>query len=132
MVELAFWSKKKIDNKIISYFIDKKIPYEVLEQEKCCIRFELCLAERQIMIYPYLTIDGDLVSFNVNITEHSLKGFDYQMLNQFNLESKFFKAYLTKEGIIALEYRFLGVEDTGILDSLIDNLFSMQTQIDTL
>lgn len=130
---MAFWNKKKADSKVVSFFIEHKIPYEIVNEEaRTRIRFELCLADRQIMIYPYLTLEEDMISLNVNITEHSLKGFDYELLNQFNMQSKFLKAFITEKGIIVLEYRFLYGNEEAVLESLIDNIFSLQEKIDTL
>ncbi len=129
---MAFWSKKKTDTKLISYFIDKKIPYEIDNSDRIRIKFELCLTEKKIMIYPYLTIDEDVISFNVNLVEHTLKSFNYERLNQFNLKSRYFKAYVTDAGIIVLEYRFILCDDLKIMDELIQSLVDMQEEIDLL
>lgn len=132
MVYMAFWSKKKSDSKILSYFIEYNIPYEIVSEEAMRIRFELCLADKQIMIYPYITAEEDFISFNVNITEHSIKGFDYEVLNRFNMKSKYFKAFITETGIIILEYRFLYGNENEIISKLIDSLFALQDDIDAL
>lgn len=129
---MAFWSKKKSDSKILSYFIEHNIPYEIVSEEAMRIRFELCLADKQIMIYPYITAEEDFISFNVNITEHSIKGFDYEVLNRFNMKSKYFKAFITETGIIILEYRFLYGNENEIISKLIDSLFALQDDIDAL
>lgn len=129
---MAFWNKKKVDSRFISYFIDKKIPYEVENNEVIRIKFEMCLKEKQLMIYPYLTIDDHTISLNVNLVEHSLKGYNFERLNEFNLQSKFFKAYITDTGIVVLEYRFMQGDDCSILDELLQNLVNLQNEIDVL
>lgn len=129
---MAFWSKKKSDSKILSYFIEHKIPYEIVNEETMRIRFEICLADKQIMIYPYITAEEDFISFNVNITEHAIKGFDYEALNRFNMKSKYFKAFITETGIIILEYRFLYGNENENISKLIDSLFALQDDIDAL
>ncbi|MDE6013695.1 MAG: hypothetical protein K2G50_01975 [Anaeroplasmataceae bacterium] len=129
---MAFWNKKKLDSRLITYFVNHKIPYEIVNEESTQIQFELCLAEKKMMIYPYLSMKDDMISFNVNVTEHVLKGYDYESLNQFNLKSPFFKAMITEKGIIVLEYRFVNEDIEIMMDQLIESIFSLQEEIDAL
>ncbi len=130
---MAFWSKKRLDDKLIQYFNDKGISYEIETEEAQRFKFELCFQEGGFILYPYITVDEELISFNVNVSQPGLKGFNYEKLNGFNAQSKFFKAYLTDTGIICLEYRFLNTEGISlILDSLVDSLFALTKEIDQL
>ncbi len=96
---MAFWSKKRLDDKLIQYFNDKGISYEIETEEAQRFKFELCFQEGGFILYPYITVDEELISFNVNVSQPGLKGFNYEKLNGFNAQSKFFKAYLTDTGI---------------------------------
>ncbi|MDE7095294.1 MAG: YbjN domain-containing protein, partial [Anaeroplasmataceae bacterium] len=78
-------------------------------------------------------IEDNLCSININISQSSLKAFNYEKMNAFNKESKFFKAYITEDGIVVLEYRFILNEIDGeTLDAIIDSLYAAEGLIDTL
>ncbi len=126
---MALWSKKKLDNKITNYFNDKKITYEIVETEVTKINFELCFPEAKFIIYPYLTIDDSLVSFNINIVQGT-KNYSLDKLNSFNMKSRYFKAYITPEGLVVLEYRFNNADDIiKNLDVLIQSLYDLTNEI---
>lgn len=129
---MAFWSKKKLDNRFVNYFNDKKIPFELTDENPVRMKFELVMPLHRMILYPYLTLDEELVSFNINITQGN-KNYDLSKINHFNMQSKFFKAYLTEEGLVVLEYRFSIVDNVGeIMDSLIESLFGLGDMIGSL
>lgn len=129
---MALWSKKKLDSKIINYFNDKKITYEIVEDEITKLNFELCFPEAKFILYPYLTIDGSLISFNINISQTS-KGYSLDKLNSFNMKSRYFKTYITPEGLVVLEYRFNNTDDiVKNLDILIQSLYDLTSEISQL
>ncbi|MDE7162134.1 MAG: YbjN domain-containing protein, partial [Anaeroplasmataceae bacterium] len=85
------------------------------------------------MLYPYVSIEAGVCSMNVNIAKCGLKGFNYEKLNEFNRKSKFFKCFLTEEGILTLEYRFLLDEiNSTVFDSIIESLYLLEFDIDSL
>ncbi len=130
---MAFWNKKRMDEKLIQYFNDKGISYEVEAGEVQRFSFELCFQEGGFILYPYITVDDVLISVNINISQQALKGFNYEKLNSFNAQSKFFKAYITDTGIICLEYRFQNCENVSqVLDALVESLFASAKEIDQL
>lgn len=127
------WSKKKLVSKLTQYFNEKNIVARADEEDNLKIKLELCFIEQGYMLYPYITIEENLVSININVNQHVLKGFSFEKINEFNEASNFFKAYLTKEGIVVLEYRFYAFElETEVFDSLISSLFLLQKEIDML
>ncbi|MDE7264205.1 MAG: YbjN domain-containing protein [Anaeroplasmataceae bacterium] len=126
------WGRKKLIVKMLQYFENKNIVY-TYEEDKALIQVELYFKGKEYMLYPYITMDDSLCSININIAEHTLKGFSYERMNQFNQESKFFKAYISSMGIIVLEYRFIFQEmDSFVLDTLLDSLFALESEIDGL
>lgn len=132
---MAIWNKKKTTSKLNEFFKEKGITYTIEEGAQEIIKFDVCLKEANIMVYPYITLDAieGIASFNVNVASYSLKNYDLKKLNDFNSKSKFFKAYMTASGIVVLEYRFY-ISDliTTILNTLIENLFTLQNEIDKL
>lgn len=126
------WNRKKILARLGQYLENKKIPFEY-DEENLKIKMELYFANGGYMLYPYVTIEESLCSIDINVSEHSIKGFSYEKINEFNRESKFFKAFLTEEGILSLEYRFILNEMDGtIFDSILDSLYVSEALIDTL
>lgn len=125
------WSRKKIVMKVTQYLEHKHISYDIDEDFR--IRLELFFKEHSFMIYPYMTIENQICSINVNVSEQSLKGLNYEKLNTFNVQSKFFKAYISSEGVIVLEYRFIIQEvDSVVLDAILDSLYVVEEYIDRL
>lgn len=132
---MALWSKKKIAARLSDFFDSKEISYTLEDGTKEIYRFELCLMEIGYLVFPYLTVDIEaaLVSFNVNLASYSCKNYNYLKLNDFNLKSKFFKAYIASNGTVSLEYRFCLMENFSlILETLINELMALQVEIDKL
>ncbi|MCM1131449.1 MAG: YbjN domain-containing protein [Roseburia sp.] len=126
------WNRKKILARLGQYLENKKIPFEY-DEENLKIKLELYFANSSYMLYPYITIEDTLCSININVSEHTYKGFNFEKINEFNRKSIFFKAFMTEEGIVSLEYRFILDEIDGVvLDSIIDSLYASETLIDTL
>lgn len=126
------WSKKKILARLGQYLENKQIPLEY-DEENLKIKIELYFKNLSYMLYPYITIEDYLCSINMNISEHTLKNFNYEKINEFNKQSKFFKAFITEEGIVSLEYRFVLNEiDSNALDIILDSLYATEALIDTL
>lgn len=126
------WNRKKILARLGQYLENKKIPFEY-DEENLKIKMELYFANSSYMLYPYITIEDNLCSIDINVSEHSFKGFSYEKINEFNRESKFFKAFMTEEGIVSLEYRFILDEIDGVVfDSIIDSLYASEAFIDAL
>lgn len=129
---MAFWNKKKNNsNNNLEYLNENNICYEIENGDNTKIKLQLCIPEKNIMIYPYITIDNGIVSVNINVNKQSLKNYDYSKLNDFNIKSKFFKAYILDNGVIVLEYRFNDeTKLNSYLKLLIDSLYSLQNEID--
>ncbi|MDE6656620.1 MAG: YbjN domain-containing protein [Anaeroplasmataceae bacterium] len=126
------WSRKKILARLGQYLENKQIPFEY-DEEEYRIKLDLFFNNLGYMLYPYITIEDSLCSININVSEHSLKGFNYERMNGFNKISKFFKAFLTEEGIVCLEYRFIMNElDSYTFDKILDSLYAVEAIIDTL
>ncbi|MDE7384508.1 MAG: YbjN domain-containing protein, partial [Anaeroplasmataceae bacterium] len=103
------------------------------DEENLKIKMELYFSNLSYMLYPYITIEDNLCSMNINVAEHPIKGFNYERINDFNKQSKFFKAYLTEEGIVSLEYRcILNEIEAETLDAIFDSLYAVETLIDIL
>lgn len=129
---MAFWNKKKGNSKLMHYFATKGIACEEVEGEKEKLTFSLAFKERDYMLHPYITIENNLVSMNVNVVQSSVKNYDLFKLNTFNLNSNFFKAFITEEGIVTLEYKFLDQNIENMLDLLLDALYQLEEEIDSL
>ena len=129
---MAFWNKKKNNsNNNLEYLNENNICYEIENGDNTKIKLQLCIPEKNIMIYPYITLDNGIVSVNINVNKQSLKNYDYSKLNDFNIKSKFFKAYILDNGVIVLEYRFNDeTKLNSYLKLLIDSLYSLQNEID--
>ena len=126
------WSKKKILARLGQYLENKKIPFEY-DEENLKLQLELYFEKLSYMLYPYISIEENLCSININISQPYLKGYNYEKMNDFNKESKFFKAFITEEGIVVLEYRFILNEIDGeTFDTIIDSLYAVEGLIDTL
>lgn len=126
------WSRKKILAKLSQYFEGKQIPYEILEEEKQ-IKIDLFFKTYGFMLYPYITITDQICSIDINVSESSSKGFSFDKINTFNKQSKFFKAFLSDEGIVTLEYRFIQNEiHFEVLDTIFDSLYGAEPLIDAL
>lgn len=131
---MAFWSKKR-SNKIYEYFDKRGITYQKEENDITRIKFDLCFKENNFILYPYLTIeeDNNLISFNVNVSSNNLKNYDLSIINDFNIKSNYFKAFITEKGIVVLEYRFFSSDDLfKILDELIESLVTLGNEIDNM
>ncbi|MDE5546455.1 MAG: YbjN domain-containing protein [Anaeroplasmataceae bacterium] len=126
------WGRKKILARLGQYLENKQIPFEY-DEENLKIKMELYFSNLSYMLYPYITIEDNLCSMNINVVEHPIKGFNYERINDFNKQSKFFKAYLTEEGIVSLEYRcILNEIEAETLDAIFDSLYAVETLIDIL
>ncbi|MDE6660217.1 MAG: YbjN domain-containing protein [Anaeroplasmataceae bacterium] len=126
------WGRKKILARLGQYLENKRIPFEY-DEENLKLQLELYFEKLSYMLYPYISIEDNLCSLNINVSEHSLKGFNYEKMNAFNRKSKFFKAFITEEGIVSLEYRFILNEIDGeAFDAIIDSLYAVEELIDTL
>ena len=126
------WNKKKMFARFVQYLDSKQIPYEI-DEENAVVKMDLFFKERGYMLYPYVRIEAGICSVDINVSKNSLKSFNYEKLNQFNIKSKFFKGFLTEEGILTLEYRFLLDEiDSTVFDSLWDSLYQIEMDIDSL
>ncbi len=117
------WNKKKLLSKISLYFDNKNISYEI--EEDSILKLELYFKEAEYVLYPYITIDQSICSFNINISKNVIKGYNYEKINLFNQKSKFFKAFILESGIVVLEYPFL-------FDSILDSLYLLENDIETL
>ena len=123
------WSKKKLIAKLEQYLDGKHIPYEYNAEEDQ-ISLELCFQNKEYMLYPYITLEDFVLSININISEHHQKNFPYEMLNAFNMQSKFFKAFYSAEDIVCLEYRMLVSEIEGtVLDEILNSLYALEDEI---
>lgn len=126
------WNKKKILARLGQYLENKEIPFEY-DEMNLKIKLDLYFKNLSYMLYPYISVEDGICSINVNVSEHSLKNYDYETLNEFNKTSRFFKAFLTEEGIVSLEYRFILNEvDADVLDAILDSLYATESIIDTL
>ena len=131
---MALWSKKKVGTKILNYLKDKKISYQIDEQALTVIKFELCFVESGFILYPYITVDesSDLVTFNVNVSQVNMKN-AFNIVNEINKKSLFFKSYIADDSILVLEYRFKAIDDVSIaLEAIINNLFSLENILEKL
>lgn len=128
---MAFWNKKKESNKLEDFFKSNNINYQISDDNKQ-IKFELLFKKNNYILYPYLTLDENIISFNVNINKVNPKNYNLISLNNFNLKSKFFKVYLLDSGLIVLEYRFYDYDTINILNELIDSLYSLEEELDLL
>lgn len=128
---MAFWNKKKESNKLEDFFKSNNINYQISDDNKQ-IKFELLFKKNNYILYPYLTLDENIISFNVNINKVNPKNYNLISLNNFNLKSKFFKVYLLDSGLIVLEYRFYDYDAINILNELIDSLYSLEEELDLL
>ena len=125
------WNKKKLLAKISLYFDNKNISYEI--EEDSILKLELYFKESEYVLYPYITIDQSICSFNINISKNVIKGYNYEKINLFNQKSKFFKAFILESGIVVLEYRFILNEmDSFLFDSILDSLYLLENDIETL
>lgn len=125
------WNQKKLLARFVQYLENKKIPFEV-DEEALIIKMDLCFMNRGFMLYPYVKIEAGICSIDVNVSK-ATKGFDLDILNELNQKSKFFKAFLTEENIITLEYRFVINEiDSIVFDAIIDSLYMLEEDLDNL
>ncbi|MDE5715224.1 MAG: hypothetical protein K2I42_03725 [Anaeroplasmataceae bacterium] len=129
---MAFWNKKRGNTKLANYFTSKGIEYEMTDGQQDKVTFTLVFKNRDFILHPYLTLEDNYISFNINVVKCNLKNFDMIKLNTFNLSSKFFKAFISEEGIVILEYRFLESDLEMMLDILISDLYSLEEEIDAL
>ncbi len=70
------WNKKKLLSKISLYFDNKNISYEI--EEDSILKLELYFKEAEYVLYPYITIDQSICSFNINISKNVIKGYNYE------------------------------------------------------
>ena len=124
------FGKKKYIDLVIKYFNDKKISYEKNDNN---ISFEAAFDDYSV--FPYITIDEDLnlLTCIINIRKISQKENVLLALNEFNLNSTFFKAML-KNDVILLEYN--SYIDNSIIENLlkliIDTISSLKEEIKVL
>ncbi|MBD5390908.1 hypothetical protein HDR67_02770 [bacterium] len=125
------WSQKKLLARLIQYLENKKIPFE-MDEDKLIVKMDLFFKNCGFMLYPYVKIEEGVCSINVNVSKPS-KGFSLETLNHLNQTSKFFKCFLTEDNLITLEYRFIINEiDSAIFDEIIDSLYMLEDDLDTL
>lgn len=130
---MGLWNKKKTNNKIIEYFINKGITYEAIEEDEKRIKIEFCFPNKNFILYPYITIDKELISVNINVSKPNIKNFNYSLINNFNMKANYFKAYIANDGIIVLEYCFIADDFIeNVFDNLTSELFSLADDIDLL
>ena len=126
-----FSGKKKSRDVIEKYFKEKNIS---LEFENGKYSFVLVNQEKGFSLYPYFTYDDDSheLSFLINIRNASFD-YNYKILNEFNLKSKYLKALL-KDSIIFIEYNTKVELDEfrEIMDLLIESVFMNSAGIDSL
>ncbi|MBO5712345.1 MAG: hypothetical protein J6R47_05840, partial [Acholeplasmatales bacterium] len=89
--------------------------------------------------YPYIKMTElkSILSFGVNLralnsSEKLEKKAD--KINSFNLSSPYYKAYIGNDNVIYLEYNTVATTDSveQILINVIDSLFKLQDEIDSL
>lgn len=130
---MAFWSKKKINDSISKYFLERNVS---TTSDFGVLSLELNFKESGYSIYPYIKIDEDNeeISIMVNIREVALdKEVDFNKLNSFNLNSKYFTAKY-KNNAIVLEYNTSVNYDNAskLVHNSLESLFALQGEIDCL
>ena len=121
---MAFWSKKRAIEILTKSLKSENISYK---EENNVVSFEYQINDS--ILYPYIKFDEetDDVSIVINIKKQALKG--YEKINEFNINSRFFKACY-KDDLIYLSYAF-NADDSireiinkvlGSLNPLIDNI----------
>lgn len=121
---MAFWSKKRAIEILTKSLKSENISYK---EDNNVVSFEYQINDS--ILYPYIKFDEetDDVSIVINIKKQALKG--YEKINEFNINSRFFKACY-KDDLIYLSYAF-NADDSireiinkvlGSLNPLIDNI----------
>ena len=133
---MAFWNKKKPLDLIENFFDSNNATYTISNNE---VSFEIHFNDYNFTIYPYIKIDDEkgLISFSVNIIEVNKKDISSKILttlNEFNLKSVYFKAFVNDDNILYLEYNtFANVDNIlNVLQGVIDSLFNLSDLINEL
>lgn len=130
---MAFWSKKKMIDSVNKYFLERNVS---ITNEFGLLSLELSFKESGYSIYPYIKIDeeNEEISIVVNIKEVlDIKQVDFNKLNSFNLNSKYFVSKY-KDNAIILEYNTCATYEnvSKIIHNALESLFSFQNEIDLL
>lgn len=124
---MGFFSKTTIE-KINKYFKEKEITLEKKDDI-----YSFMITYDTFSVEPYFKVDSnDYITMNVNLRMIDEKKFDYKTINDFNLNSPFFKAMVSDNNIIYLEYVFKIDDVEELFDSIIDSLVSLKNEIDSL
>lgn len=120
--------RKDLDDVITKYLKDEEIDYKYNNN---IYSFELNFSS--FSLNPYFMISDDILTFMVNIKMLGKRDNVLDLLNDFNLKSKFFTAK-TKNNILYLEYNtYVNTHNIiDILDILIAELNSLNEDIDRM
>ncbi len=124
---MGLFSKTEME-KLEKHLNKKNLSFEKKENK---LSFEVSMNKHSYSLFPYLRIDeNDSFSFCVNLRK--IDKINYETLNNFNLKSKFFTAKI-KTDILYLEYNtVLNDNVINVFDSLINELFILEEDIDNL
>ena len=124
---MGLFTKTELE-KLEKHLNKKGLSFE-LKGEK--MSFEIAMNKNSYSLFPYLKItNDDNFSFCVNLRK--IEKLNYETLNKFNLKSKYFTAKVNSN-ILYLEYNtILNDNVIFIFDSLINELFSLEEEIDNL
>ncbi len=125
---MGLFLKSDLD-KLIKHLNKKEINFKK-EDDK--ISFELVMKNKNFMIYPYMTIDDDVLSMCINLSKVDKINNDLcEKINEFNLKSKFFTLKI-KNHILFIEANQL-IDDINLLfDKMVENLFELEDELDNL
>ena len=124
---MGLFTKTELE-KLEKHLNKKNLSFDKKEDK---ISFEIAMNKNSYSLFPYLKItNDDNFSFCVNLRK--IEKLNYETLNKFNLKSKYFTAKVNSN-ILYLEYNtILNDNVIFIFDSLINELFSLEEEIDNL
>jgi hypothetical protein len=133
---MAFWNKKKMFDIIKTFFITNNATYSITNNE---LSFEIHFDKNGYSLFPYIKINEDegIINFTINVREINKNELTFKNLNdlnEFNLKSIYFKAFVNNDNILYLEYNtFANIDNiTNVLQEVIDSLFSLSDEINEL
>lgn len=135
---MAFWTKKKVLNKIIEYLNTNNSTFTLNDG---VLSFEVYLSKENYSLTPYLTLSNDdkCLSIKINLRklnndEENNSKFVFK-LNDYNNKVRFFSAKIEESSkILYLEYNtFISYDNIDeLLDTVIEEIFMLQTEINEL
>jgi len=126
----GIFGNKKLIDKLNKYFYEKKIE---LKAENDKYSFEIVFHELGYSLFPYFKLSEASNEISIVINVRKCDNVDFNMLNSFNLKSKYFTAKASNN-VIYLEYTTSLSNDTykEVLNDILNSLTMLAIDIDNL